>query len=95
MTSAVDWLMSKFGTNFARNSKFHIRMTILCQLRDSVTPALSITHMFVGLFLTGCNVGCFQWTIFFVFLRLLFFALLLLYETKCTLWRLPIAFLKC
>ena len=40
MTSAVDWLMSKFGTNFARNSKFHIRMTILCQLRDSVTPAL-------------------------------------------------------
>ena len=40
MTSAVDWLMSKVGTNFARNSKFHIRMTILCQLRDSVTPAL-------------------------------------------------------
>ena len=40
MTSAVDWLMSKFGTKFARNSKFHIRMTILCQLRDSVTPAL-------------------------------------------------------
>ena len=38
MTSAVDWLISKFGTNFARNSKFHIRMTILCQLRDSVTP---------------------------------------------------------
>ena len=40
MTSAVDWLMSKFGTNFARNSKFHIRMTVLCELRDSVTPAL-------------------------------------------------------
>ena len=40
MTYAVDWLMSKFGTNFARNSKFNIRMTISCQLRDSVTPAL-------------------------------------------------------
>ena len=40
MTSAVDWLMSKFGTNFARNSKIYIRMTFLCQLRDSVTPAL-------------------------------------------------------
>ena len=40
MTSAVDWLMSKFGTNFTRNSKFHIGMTILCQLRDCVTPAL-------------------------------------------------------
>ena len=40
MTSAVDWLISKFRTNFARNSNFHIRMTILCQLRDSVTPAL-------------------------------------------------------
>ena len=40
MTSAVDWLISKFGTNFARNSKFHIRMTILCQFRDSVKPAL-------------------------------------------------------
>ena len=40
MTSADDWLISKFGTNFARNSKFHIRMTILCQLRDSVAPAL-------------------------------------------------------
>ena len=33
--------------------------------------------------------------IFFVFLRLLFFALLLLYVTKCTLWRLCVAFLKC
>ena len=41
MTSAVDWLMSKFGTNFDRNSKFHIRMTILFQLRDSVTPAIA------------------------------------------------------
>ena len=40
ITSAVDWLMSKFGTNFARNSKLHMRMTILCQLRDSVTPAI-------------------------------------------------------
>ena len=40
MTSAVDRLMSKFGTNFAQNSNFHICMTILCQLRDSVTPAL-------------------------------------------------------
>ena len=40
MPSAVDWLMAKFGTNFARNSKVHILMTILCQLRDSVTPAL-------------------------------------------------------
>ena len=39
MTSVVDWLRSKFGTNFAQKSKFHIRMTILCQLRDSVTPA--------------------------------------------------------
>ena len=40
MTSAVDWLISMFRTNFPRNSKFRIRMTILCQLRDSVTPAL-------------------------------------------------------
>ena len=40
MTSAVEWLMSKFLTNFTRNSKFHIRMTILCQLRDSVKLAL-------------------------------------------------------
>ena len=29
----------------------------------------------------GCNVGRFQWSSFFVFLRLLFFALLLLYVT--------------
>ena len=41
MTSAVDWLKSKFGTNFVRNSELHIRMTILCQLRDSVTPAVT------------------------------------------------------
>ena len=47
MTSAVDWLMSKFGTNLARNSKFHIRMTILCQLRDSVTPALRKLNIYV------------------------------------------------
>ena len=40
MKSAVDWLMSKFRTTFARNSKFHIRKTILLQFRDSVTPAL-------------------------------------------------------
>ena len=45
MTSAVDWLMSKFGTNFARNSKFHIRMTILCQLRDSVTLAIKTLEL--------------------------------------------------
>ena len=44
ITSAVDWLISKLGTNFGRNSKFHIRMAILCQLRDSVTPALE-RHM--------------------------------------------------
>ena len=33
-------------SKFAQNSKFHIRLTILCQLRDSVTPALkgSIHH---------------------------------------------------
>ena len=46
MTSVVDWLISKFETNFARNSKFHIRMTILCQLWDSVTPALCILFKF-------------------------------------------------
>ena len=39
MLSAVDLLMPKFGTNFAQNLKFHIRMTILCQHRDSVTVA--------------------------------------------------------
>ena len=44
MTSAVDWLISKFKTNFARNSKFHIRMTILCQLWDTMTPALRKLH---------------------------------------------------
>ena len=31
---------------------------------------------------------------FFLFLSLLFFALSLLYVTKCTLWRLSMAFLK-
>ena len=45
MTSDVDWLMSKFGTNFARNLKFHIRMTILFQLRDSVTPVLHTAQL--------------------------------------------------
>ena len=48
MNSAVDWQMSKFGATFARNSKFHIRMTILCQLRDSVTPALE--RIWAGLY---------------------------------------------
>ena len=48
MISAVDWLISKFGTNIARNSKFHIRMTILCQLRDSVTPALMTSQIDVN-----------------------------------------------
>ena len=43
MTSAVDWLMSKL--NFARNSKFHIRMTILYQLRDSVTLAMKTLEL--------------------------------------------------
>ena len=41
MTSAVDWLISKFGTNFARNSKFHIRITILS---TSGQCDASITH---------------------------------------------------
>ena len=52
MISAVDWLMSKFGTDFARNSKFHIRMTILCQLRDSVTPALVFSFSVKTIFKT-------------------------------------------
>ena len=39
MNSAVDWLMSKFRTTFARNSKFHIRKTILCQFLDSIKIA--------------------------------------------------------
>ena len=56
MTSAVDWLISKFGTNFARNSNFHIRMTILCQLRDSVTPALEMcSHCILSI----CNIYLF------------------------------------
>ena len=40
MASAVDWLATKFGAIFAQNSKFHIRVAIWCQVRDSVTPAL-------------------------------------------------------
>ena len=40
IASAVDWLATKFGAIFARNSKFHIRVAIWCQVRDSVTPAL-------------------------------------------------------
>ena len=32
---------------------------------------------------------------FFVFLRLLFFALLLLYVTQCTMWKLYFTFLMC
>ena len=32
---------------------------------------------------------------FFVFLRLLFFAVLLLYETECTLWRLYFTIFMC
>ena len=40
LASAVDCLLTKFGANFARNWKFHIRMAILCQFRDSVTPAV-------------------------------------------------------
>ena len=64
MPSAVDLLMSMFGTNFTRNSKFHIRMTTLCQLRDSVTPALSANTgfkslafiLFVILHLQNCDV---------------------------------------
>ena len=38
--SAIDWLLTKFGATFARNSKFHIRVAICFQIRDSVTPAL-------------------------------------------------------
>ena len=40
LASAVHWLLTKFGAIFVRNSKFHIRMAIWCQFRDSVTPAL-------------------------------------------------------
>lgn len=44
LASAVDWLLTKFGAIFVRNSKFHIRMAIWCQFRDSVTPALSLKN---------------------------------------------------
>jgi hypothetical protein len=43
LASAVHWLLTKSGAIFARNSKFHIRMAIWCQFRDSVTPALKKT----------------------------------------------------
>ena len=56
MTSAVDWLMSKFGINFARNSKFHIRMTILWQLRDSVTLALQKYYAYFDIRIDWTNI---------------------------------------
>ena len=39
LASPVHWLLTKFGAIFAGNSKFHIRMAIWCQFRNSVTPA--------------------------------------------------------
>ena len=41
--SAIDWLFTKFGATFERNSKFHIRVAICFRIRDSVTPALEWT----------------------------------------------------
>ena len=38
--SAIDWLLTAFGATFARNSKFHIRVAICFQIRDSVTHGL-------------------------------------------------------
>lgn len=37
--SATDWLLTKIGATFARNSKIHIRVSIYFQIRESVTPA--------------------------------------------------------
>ena len=36
--SAQHWLFTKFVTNIARNSKFHIRVAIVCQNRLGLTP---------------------------------------------------------
>ena len=41
---------------------------------------------------TGCNERCGQ---FFRIFEIIIFALLLLFVTECTLWRLHMAFLKC
>ena len=42
LASAVDWILIKFGATFVRTSKNHIRVSIGCQLRDSVIQALPI-----------------------------------------------------
>ena len=40
LASAVTWLLTNVGAIFVRNSQFHIRVSIWCQFRDSVTGAL-------------------------------------------------------
>ena len=40
LASVVDLQLTTFGANFARNSKFCIRVAILAQFRDSVPLAL-------------------------------------------------------
>ena len=76
------------------NDNFQIKMILLLYLLQNIDcgylieRALTTTSNHEDMILiapcsnlTGCNVGCFQLTIFFVFLRLLFFALLMLYVT--------------
>ena len=61
LASAVNWLSTKLETDSARNSKFHVRVAIANQYRDSVTPALEKLEkiideeknvLFIGMFLT-------------------------------------------
>jgi len=40
VSSVVNWFSTCIGVNFSRNKNFHIRVSIWCVFRDSVTPAL-------------------------------------------------------
>jgi len=54
VSSVVNWFSTYIGANFSRNKNFHIRVSIWCVFRDSVTPANNVYAIFVRAILWWC-----------------------------------------